>query len=261
MAGGLSRYEVHRGRILTWSLEVHVVDHCNLRCAHCCTLSPHLPRRVVDPSAMERDLAAARRVLAPSLLKLTGGEPLLHPDILRCAEIARASGIARFVSLTTNGLLLASAPDELFRALDRLTVSIYPSARIGDAALSCAAERCREHGVRLTLKPMPSFQLIDAAADLGPVHGREVFAGCWLRHRCHLLRDGRVFPCTRPPHLAERWGDAALVEDGVQLDGEVGEIRDRVLALLERREPLASCNRCLGSSGPWEEHRQELPVR
>ena len=88
------RYAVAAGRILTWSLEAHLVDHCNLRSAHCCTLSPEFPARLVDPAALQRDLALAAGALRPHVFKLTGGEPLLHPDLPACLRAARGSGIS-----------------------------------------------------------------------------------------------------------------------------------------------------------------------
>jgi cyclic pyranopterin phosphate synthase len=249
-------YEVHDGRIATWSLEVHVVDHCNLRCAGCCTLSPHLPPRHVDVAALERDLAAAARVLRPALLKLTGGEPLLHPDVARLAAVARASGVAREVSLTTNGLLVPGAPDALFASLDRLTVSRYPSAPLPARTQAVLEERCRRFGVRLTVKDMPRFQQLDLETPGDPAHARGVFATCWLRHRCHLLHEGRFYACTRPPHLAARWGRPALAHgDGVDLHGP-GDVGKVVLDYLESVEPLGSCSLCQGSRGGWADHRQ-----
>ncbi|MGP1667113.1 MAG: hypothetical protein ACTS5I_14665, partial [Rhodanobacter sp.] len=49
-------YRVQDGRILTRSLEAHIVDHCNLTCAECCSLSPLLPAWLADPDALARDL-------------------------------------------------------------------------------------------------------------------------------------------------------------------------------------------------------------
>ena len=86
------QYDVSDGRILTWALETHVVEHCNLRCANCCTLSPELPSWWVDPDELRRDLERAAGALRPHVFKLTGGEPLLHPELLRCLDAARASG-------------------------------------------------------------------------------------------------------------------------------------------------------------------------
>src|SRR5262245_25034557 len=119
-------YEIVEGRVQTRSLEVHIVDHCNLRCWGCCSLSPYLPKWRITSADLERDLRLARRVFAPQIFKLVGGEPLLHPDIDACLDIARQSGIAPVVSVTTNGFLLPRVSERFWQLTQALTVSLYP---------------------------------------------------------------------------------------------------------------------------------------
>jgi len=239
---------------VTWSLEAHVVDHCNLRCAHCCTLSPGLQPRYTSPAALRRDLTLAARAVAPALLKLTGGEPLLHPELAACLDASRESGIADQISLTTNGHLAHRVSDAVFERLDRLTLSLYPSAPLSDARLAALEERCERHGVLLRVKWMHRFGRMDAPRPSAR-RARAVHAECWLRVRCHLVHEGRFYACTRPPHLADVRGEPELAQsDGVSL--EAPDLLERVRALLESDEPHASCSVCLGASGAREPHSQ-----
>lgn len=250
-------YRIHEGRLSTWSLEIHVTDHCNLACAGCCTLSPHLATRFCDPEQVAGDLARVAPVLRPQVVKLTGGEPLLHPDIVRIAEITRASGVGERVSMTTNGHLFGRAPDALLEALDRVTVSWYASAPLSEAALDTIRRRCEDHSVRLNLKHYEQFQTLDCQTR-APSDARTaaIFDACWLKGRCHLLHRGRFYLCTRPPHLDDVLGrGGALVErDGLALDDV--ERPGRLKAYLEREEALDACGSCLGGGGPWRSHRQ-----
>lgn len=243
-------YEIADGRVLTWSLESHIVDHCNLRCAECCTLSPHLAPRAVAPEALARDLARAAGALRPNVFKLTGGEPLLHPEVVRCLEVARASRIAGQVSMTTNGFRLPRAPDALFELLDRLTLSVYSSAPLPEKVVEVVAERCARHGVILTVKRIDRFGRMSPEAPLSEERAGAVHASCWLKVRCHLVYEGRFYTCTRPPHL----GASLAAADGVDLAQE--GLLEKLLAYLESGEPLASCRQCLGSSGGFLAHRQ-----
>lgn len=245
-------YGIHNGRIQTWALEAHIVDHCNLRCVHCCTLSPQLAPRVVEPSSLARDLTALAPVLAPQAFKLTGGEPLLHPHITECLQVARESAIAPVLQVTTNGFLAPRMPDEFWRALDRICVSLYPSAPLPDATLGLILQRCETFDVELRLKPAPRFQRMDALTP--HADATEVFRDCWLRHRCHMVRDGRFYLCTRPPHLADVHGRPQLADEGVELRGE--QLQRRLLEYLTAETPLESCRFCTGSTGELEEHRQ-----
>jgi cyclic pyranopterin phosphate synthase len=254
------RYEVNAGRLSTWALETHLVDHCNLRCAHCCTRSPELAERFVDPEALAADLARAAAVLAPTVFKLTGGEPMLHPRVVEILAVVRASKIASTVSITTNGLLAAQMPEAFWRGLDRMTVSRYSSAPLPERTLGILRERCAAHGVVLTEKTIDRFQVLDAPPDEPGASAR--FAACWLRHRCHMLYAGRFYACTRPPHLEQVGVAAGLGEDdGVSLDAPAPTLLRRLVDYLERDEPLVSCTHCLGASGAWEAHQQLPRIR
>lgn len=252
------RYEINAGRLLTWALEAHLADHCNLRCVHCCTLSPRLPARLTRPDELARDLERAARVLRPRSFKLTGGEPLLHPQLLDCLDVARASGIAETLSVTTNGLLLERVSDGFFERIDRLTLSWYRDVGLSAAAVARIEARCRAHRVALTVKRIDSFGRMDPEAPLSDAEARRVHGACWLKVRCHLLHEGRFYACTRPPHLARLRSEPGLAEDdGVELDDEPAALLRRLRLYLEAETPLASCRLCLGASGSREPHRQE----
>ena len=241
---------VDEGRIYTWSLEVHATDHCNLRCVHCCTLSPQLKARFLDPATLHHDLTRAATALRPSVVKLTGGEPLLHPDLPGLLDVVRGAGITDVVSITTNGHLVHRLTDDVLSRLDRLTVSLYPSAPLGEGKRAEIEERAAAHHVRVAFKQADSFQILDAPADPDRTVG--VFDRCWLKVRCHMLRDGRFYACTRAPHLHEVHGTPD--EDGISLASP--DLADTLLRYLTRDEPLSACHTCLGGDGGWEAHAQ-----
>jgi hypothetical protein len=247
-------YEITRGRISTWALEVPLVRHCNLRCEQCCTLSPNALPAQIEARDLERDLARAAEALSPHVLKLTGGEPLLHDDLAACVAVAKASGISTRVSMTTNGLLARQIPEAVWSALDRLTLSVYASVPLPDKTIRHIEAKCEQHGVLLTIKPIDAFQRMTPSAPLGPQERTAVYASCWLRHRCHTLWHGRFFKCTRPPALADTLGEARLASEGVSLEG--GGLADRLLAYLCSPTPLSCCETCLGGSGDWLRHAQ-----
>src|ERR1044071_130474 len=145
-------YQIISGRVQTRSLEVHIVDHCNLKCWGCCSLSPLLPRWCIDPADLEEDLQKARRVVSPHYLKLVGGEPTLHPAIDDCLAIARRVAIAPIVSVTTNGFLLPRASERFWQLIQALTVSLYPNPRLPDDTISFIQKRADEAGIPVNWK-------------------------------------------------------------------------------------------------------------
>ena len=254
-------FDVKDGRILTWSLEGHVVDHCNLRCRHCCSLSPHLPERTTSVSDLSRDLNAVSRAVRPQIFKITGGEPLLHPDLLGCLEAARDADIASTIQMTTNGLLIRRMPTDAWRLLDRLVVSRYSSAPLAPKILAIIESQCDDHNIDLIVKSIDSFAEMDVAAPgQNGAQTRQTYDDCWLRIRCHMIHEGRFYKCTRPPHIEDVLRDGEYevepltVNDGVELKGE--RLAHRIKNYLELESPLDACRFCRGASGAQHPHAQ-----
>jgi cyclic pyranopterin phosphate synthase len=109
------------------TLRVSVTDRCNLRCHYCMPEEDYLWLPKDDLLTLEEiaHLADFFGALGVDRIRITGGEPLLRrnlPSLIR--DLAGRSWV-RDLSLTTNGVLLAAAADELRQAgLHRLTVSL-----------------------------------------------------------------------------------------------------------------------------------------
>lgn len=107
------------------NLRISITQRCNLRCPYC-----HREGEVTSPSIeMTRDeivrIVGIAVGLGISRVKLTGGEPLLRPDILDIVKgIAELRGLKDF-SMTTNGTNLASWAKGLHKnGLNRVNISI-----------------------------------------------------------------------------------------------------------------------------------------
>lgn len=248
-------FPILEGRVQTRSLETHLVDHCNLRCAACCSLSPHLPQWQVEPDDLAEELRLAKRALAPTWLKLVGGEPLLHSRLVNCLEVAKSADIAPIVSLTTNGFLLPRQPEAFWEKLDAMTVSLYPSARLPESTIALIETKSAEHQIRLNWKKQDHFVQMDRTQRCeDELENEKVWGACWLRRRCHMIRDGRFYACTRPAHLGKLLHED-FTGDGLRLHEGVG-LAEEIQTYLQRTEPLAACALCLGGNAPQEPHRQ-----
>ena len=249
-------YAVVDGRVQTRSLEAHIVDHCNLACAECCSYSPHLPSWCAEPVDLERDLRLAARFVAPTVFKLVGGEPLLHPRISEMAKVAADSGIAPRISLTTNGLLLGRMDDDFWRYLDAVTVSLYPKPILPESTIELANERADRFGVELNWKKQEHFVVMNRSPRRSDKsESAEIFKRCWLRERCHLIKAGHFYTCTRPPHLMTLMGDdESYLGDGFSLL-DPGRGVDELLDYLTRDQPLEACDHCHGGDSEMRPHR------
>lgn len=91
---------------ISWNL----TRRCNLRCGHCYLDADLLDGRRVDELSTDecrRVIDQIREVNQSPFLILTGGEPLLRPDLPDIAEYA--SSLGAYVVVGTNGLLLTDA--------------------------------------------------------------------------------------------------------------------------------------------------------
>ena len=88
------------GPVVIWNL----IRRCNLTCEHCYSISADkdFPGELNTQEVFKvmDDLKAAR---VPVLI-LSGGEPLLRPDIFDIAR--RAKGMGFYVGLSSNGTLI-----------------------------------------------------------------------------------------------------------------------------------------------------------
>jgi hopanoid biosynthesis associated radical SAM protein HpnH len=105
LAGYLLKKTIQGSRQYPLVLMLEPLFRCNLHCAGCGRIREY--RDILDRTlSLEECLAAVQEAGAP-VVSITGGEPLLHPQI---AEIvSRIIRQKRFVNLCTNGLLLESS--------------------------------------------------------------------------------------------------------------------------------------------------------
>jgi cyclic pyranopterin phosphate synthase len=111
----------------TLNLRISVTQRCNLNCIYC-HREGQTPVNAFPPEMSSNEIIQLTRIalsLGISRVKLTGGEPLLRPDILQIVKgIAELRGL-RDLSMTTNGNLLAPKAGHLRKnGLTRVNVNL-----------------------------------------------------------------------------------------------------------------------------------------
>ena len=181
------------GPVVIWNL----IRRCNLTCMHCYSLSADkdFPGEMTTREIFRvmEDLKAFR---VPVLI-LSGGEPLLHPDIFEISTRAKAMGF--YVGLSTNGTLIDEA------LIDRVAEVGYDYVGISIDGLRETHDRfrrkqgsfdasmggvrlCRERGLKVGLR----FTITgDNAADLPGVLALMEEEGVDKFYLSHLNYAGR----------------------------------------------------------------------
>jgi len=91
------------GPVVIWNL----IRRCNLACKHCYSISADIDFKGELDTAEVFAVMDDLRAFGVPVLILSGGEPLLRPDIFEISRHAKAQGF--YVGLSTNGTLIDAA--------------------------------------------------------------------------------------------------------------------------------------------------------
>lgn len=168
-------------------LRLSLTEQCNLACRYCATAAATRSCRIEAgfAVALVRWLSSRHSIRH---VRLTGGEPLLHPQVVDIVAALSASGALEEITLTTNGQSLADSALRLRAAgLTRVNISLDTLQAERFAGLTRGGE------IAHTLRG------IDAAlaVELKPVRLNVVVQrGVNDDELCNLARWGLVRGCT-----------------------------------------------------------------
>ena len=144
---------------------IEVNEACNLTCPVCFAGSSQKSTRHLDLETIGRMMdALVKSEGEPDLLQLSGGEPTIHPDIIRIIDMARERPI-RHLMINTNGLRIAADSAfvkelakrkkglEIYLQFDSLNPAAIENLRGSDLSKvrRKALEALETHGISTTL--------------------------------------------------------------------------------------------------------------
>ncbi len=105
-------------------MRLSITDSCNFRCQYCIPDGTKLSHHLMSVDDI-RLIANGLKPLGINKIKLTGGEPLMHPNIIEIVDVLKNECGIEQVTLTTNGALLHQYLADFERLkLDGITISI-----------------------------------------------------------------------------------------------------------------------------------------
>lgn len=179
------------GRTIDY-MRISVTDRCNLRCVYCvpeCGVTRIPTERLLTEEELLRITRAAAKE-GITHVKVTGGEPLLRPNLAGLVQKIREIPGIETVTLTTNGILLPDQIDALAAAgisginisLDTLNKERYRSLTRGgelERALAGLETAKRQKGVTVKVNAVlyethweEDALTLAALAEKDPVHVR-----------------------------------------------------------------------------------------
>lgn len=174
-------------------IEIQIVNHCNLRCKGCTHFANIAEPYFITVEEFERNIIELSNKFDIKIIRLLGGEPLLHPEIIKLAEIARKYLKKSTISITTNGLLLAEQNELFWRTLQInniiIDVSLYP---IHNEIYEKSFRKMEENNIEYYVKKTDYFSYftnINAAYNK-----KSSFNKCPIKY-CIIVSKNRIYHC------------------------------------------------------------------
>ncbi|MGY6565897.1 MAG: heme d1 biosynthesis radical SAM protein NirJ [Halomonadaceae bacterium] len=181
------------GPVVIWNL----IRRCNLTCKHCYTVSADIDfKGELSTDEVFTVLDDLKRFRVPALI-LSGGEPLMRPDIFEISQKAKELGI--YTGLSTNGTLIDESNiaqiaecgyDYVGISIDGLEATHDEFRRRKGAFRESmhAVKLCKQHGIKVGLRftlTQQNYEQLDAILALIDEHDVDKF------YLSHLNYGGR----------------------------------------------------------------------
>ncbi len=204
------KLEEHENRMLRFVpkpcleyMVLNILDHCNLRCKGCdhfaCVADPYL----VPYETIHRDLDRLSEIFHGDYIMqiaVMGGEPLLHPDLLKILADVRKHFPHTIIRLTTNGLLLLNQNDEFWRVCRENNVTIVNTKYPINLKFDKMKEKADEESVKFQFFEGTGDHLIKKSFKKiinlkGNSNPTESFAKCHISNYGNFLMEGKFYGC------------------------------------------------------------------
>lgn len=233
-------------------LEFHLTEHCNMNCKGCGHFSCIAEPEFADIIQHFKDMKRLSELVDFRCIRLLGGEPLLHPDVVEFMRTTRAFFPKSYISIVTNGILLPAMPKEFWHAVVSFNIAVdvtlyKPMWKKKDEIL----ELLKSHNVSGEFKEVSSFL---AKADMkGCQDYLDSFHNCPFRE-CRFLQAGKIATCAYPfikRHVNNKFGLIIDEEDDGTIDIHDPEL-DSLKLMKLLNTPFKLCRYCVKGERRFE---------
>jgi MoaA/NifB/PqqE/SkfB family radical SAM enzyme len=252
----------------TLLFQVPVCEHCNLNCKGCCAFSPLVSETYLDTVSYENDCARLSELSGGIVehIDLLGGEPLLHPEIIKIIEITRKNFTGP-VSIITNGIKLTTMSYEFWTACHKNNITIV----ITGYPIKIDYEKINSLGIKnnvlIEMRGSPHNKLhmwTKCPYDLqGNQNAYDNFLRCLPSNFCVMLKNGKIATCNQVfqvEHFNKYFNTNMEAADENFIDIYKASSLDEILEFVSR--PMPFCRYCniknIKRSVKWGHSKKEI---
>lgn len=180
-------------------LEISIAEHCNLNCKYCSHFSPIAEPIFADIEETSQGLILLKQIIGDNIkdIRILGGEPLLHPDLVQFCILLREQFSGSRIAIVTNGILLTKLSSEVLQELNKNQIEIiitkYP-IKLNEKALDSIEKQYNIH-ISYTNRSKTIKKMNYMPLDLdGTQNINENFKICYSA-RCTNLKGTKIYPC------------------------------------------------------------------
>lgn len=247
--------------------EVHITEHCNLNCKYCNHFSPIAKEEYLSLEEYKSDLKRLSDLFNGEMkqIKLLGGEPLLHPQIIEFVTATRKYFPNGEIKILTNGILLPKMKDEFWRVCHETGTIVYYTKYPIKLDIDKISQQASKYNVPLEIFNMEDNikTLIHEPIDLeGKQNAVKNFYDCYRSNYCITLKHGKIYTCHRAAHmhlLNEYFGENIPLDERNGINIYKAQTGQEILEYLTKPIPMcAYCDRAnITTNHKWEISQKE----
>jgi len=250
------------------NLDICVAEHCNFGCYSCNHFSQLAGPEFPDLASVERDLKRLSELShgnVPSV-SLTGGEPLLNPELPEYMRVARTCFPNARVQIITNGLLLLSQKDIFWESLRKYDIVMTPTKYPG-INWEKIERRADEFNYKFTYFDLTgNSEKISRkfCIDLsGGQNAKKSFTRCSMAFCTAVVKNGRMATCSfvfNLRHFNSFFNKSIPVTDMDSIDIYKARDMQEIIDFLDNPIPLCRFCKSIGEEivGKWRKTEKNI---
>jgi hypothetical protein len=223
-----SKWSHRRKKTLNY-LEIRLTDHCDLNCYSCEEMSPIAEENYIDPAVFESDFKRLSELTGAlsgkegiKMIRLMGGEPLLHPHISSLCKITRQYFPSSRVIIITNGIKLVKISEDFWNSCYDNNIEILISHYPIKIKYDEIKQKGQQYSVNVhynTKEPQAMHKwTFDVEGKQDPIHN---FMSCYFGNTCIQIDNGKLYNCSIIPcakHFNAYFGKNMFVTERDYID-------------------------------------------